>query len=233
VNVEATRKLIETAKSVGVRRVLLVSSAHVYGEEGENISEDVRKHPSGFYARSKLDVEEIALAQRSVGFEVVIVRPPLVYGPNARHNLLKMMHAIDRGRYFHLSRQNPIRSFLSTDNASHAIIHLLERGVDGCAYNLSDRYPYTLREFADSIAKEMGRQSPRTLPYGLVKVLAYCATPLTGTKLKPPLNQVSLRKITNNFTLDTNRLARTGFVWSGTETASLHDMVHSYLRLNH
>ncbi len=231
VNVEATRKLIETARSAGVRRVLFVSSAHVYGEEGENISEDVHKHPLGFYGKSKLEAEEIALASRAVDFEVLIVRPCLVYGPNVRHNLLKMIHAIDRGRYFHLSGQNPMRSFLSTDNASRAIVHLLEHGVDGCAYNLSDRHPYALREFVNSIAKKMGRNSPHTLPYRVIKALAYCATPLT--RIKPPLNRVSLRKITNSFTLNTDRLARTGFVWSGTEDAILHEMVRSYLSSHH
>ena len=98
-NTLGTLRLAQQAAAAGVKRFVFVSSVKVNGEEREEAySEDDRPAPIGPYAISKHDAE-IGLweiADRS-GMEVVVIRPPLVYGPGVKANFLSMMRWLYRG----------------------------------------------------------------------------------------------------------------------------------------
>ena len=98
-NTLGTLRLAQQAAEAGVRRFVFVSSVKVNGEErDEAYSEDDRPDPIGPYATSKRDAELglWEIAERS-GMEVVVIRPPLVYGPGVRANFLSMMRWLHRG----------------------------------------------------------------------------------------------------------------------------------------
>ncbi len=95
VNVEGTLRLARQAAEVGVRRFLFVSSIKVNGEHslrGHPFTADQPSAPGDPYGVSKCEAEDglRALSQDS-GMEVVIIRPPLVYGPGVKANFLAMM----------------------------------------------------------------------------------------------------------------------------------------------
>src|ERR1039458_3075711 len=100
VNVDGTEALARAAAEQGVRRMVFVSTAKVNGEStsGRPFSEGDPPDPQDPYAVSKWEAEE---ALRSVaaetGLEVVIVRPPLVYGPGVRANFSRLMMLVERG----------------------------------------------------------------------------------------------------------------------------------------
>ncbi|MEM9388425.1 MAG: SDR family oxidoreductase [Pseudomonadota bacterium] len=104
VNVAGTRRLAEQAARVGVRRFVFVSSIKVNGESTGGAQEPPifrsadRPAPQGAYALSKIEAERalFEIASRT-GLEVVIIRPPLVYGPGVRANFLRLMTWVDRG----------------------------------------------------------------------------------------------------------------------------------------
>jgi nucleoside-diphosphate-sugar epimerase len=230
VNVEGSRLVLQESDKRGVRRVLLASSAHVYREHcGEDIPEAAAIGNEDFYSKTKAAMEELA-GDFDRRVELVIARPCLTYGPGVRFNLERLMRALDRGYYFHLRGEEPKRSFLSVHNAAAAMVHLLEAGSDGQAYNIADEHPANLVEFVDRLAALMKCSTPRRIPCGLARAAAHVLTPLEKLGFKAPISHQALAKLTETFTISTKKLAATRFEWPDTGEIGLREMVESYQR---
>ncbi|MFT4184555.1 MAG: NAD-dependent epimerase/dehydratase family protein [Rhizobium sp.] len=95
VNVDATVNLARQAASAGVRRFLFLSSIKVNGEAtapGRPFTASDIPHPQDPYGQSKLEAEEALLAVGAqTGMKIVIIRPPLVYGPGVKANFASLM----------------------------------------------------------------------------------------------------------------------------------------------
>lgn len=100
VNVSGTLKLARQAADIGVRRFVFISSIGVNGNEtrGRPFTAADTPAPHSAYAESKYEAE-IALRNLAseTGLEVVIIRPPLVYGPRAPGNFNRLLRALHRG----------------------------------------------------------------------------------------------------------------------------------------
>lgn len=101
INVEGTMRLAQQAAAVGVRRFIFVSSIKVNGEAtvlGHPFTANDVPMPQDPYGVSKMEAEQ-GLRELSVqtGMEVVIIRPPLVYGPGAKANFASMVQWLKRG----------------------------------------------------------------------------------------------------------------------------------------
>jgi nucleoside-diphosphate-sugar epimerase len=99
-NVQATMRLAEAAARVGVRRFVFVSSIGVNGNRthGAPFTESDPPAPVEIYARSKLRAEEALRSMCPVaGIELVVVRPTLVYGPEAKGNFRRLMRLASSG----------------------------------------------------------------------------------------------------------------------------------------
>lgn len=101
VNVEGTANLARQAAATGVRRFVFLSSIKVNGEftnVGQPFSADDLPAPEDPYGVSKHEAEQLLRQIASeTGMEVVIIRPPLVYGPRVRANFDSMMRWLVRG----------------------------------------------------------------------------------------------------------------------------------------
>src|SRR5438552_7018239 len=99
VNGDAAVRLAEAAAG-SVRRFVFLSSAKVHGEDSGSgtYTEDDALDPQDSYGRSKLEAER-ALTDTAArcGIELVIVRPPLVYGPEVKANFLRLLDWLDSG----------------------------------------------------------------------------------------------------------------------------------------
>lgn len=120
VNVAGTVNLARQAAAAGVRRLVFISSIKVNGErtpEGRAFSADDPPAPAGAYASSKSEAETALreLAEAG-GMEVVVIRPPLVYGPGARANFLRLLRWIDRGLPLPFGRVRNRRSLVALPN---------------------------------------------------------------------------------------------------------------------
>jgi nucleoside-diphosphate-sugar epimerase len=163
INVEGTERLLESTRGRGVRRVVFVSSVKAQAEQTPHaIDETYPAEPTTPYGRSKLAAERLVLTEAARrGFEAVCVRFPLVYGPGQRGNLVRMIAAIDRGRFPPLPAGNR-RSMLHVENAVEALM-LAGRhpAAAGRTYTVTDAVPYSTREIYDLIRKALGK-SPVT-----------------------------------------------------------------------
>ncbi len=121
-NVSGSLRLAEQAASAGVRRLVYLSSIKVNGETGVFRETDAPS-PEDPYGVSKCEAENglRAIAARS-GLEVVIIRPPLVYGPNVKGNFQWLMHAVARGVPLPLGAVHNSRSFVALDNLVDLIV---------------------------------------------------------------------------------------------------------------
>ncbi|MBN2071479.1 MAG: NAD-dependent epimerase/dehydratase family protein [Candidatus Krumholzibacteriota bacterium] len=87
-NVELTRKVMQASVFCGVKRVLHLSSAGVYGPTGGNVfTEEDRLSPSNHYEESKVAAEEVVSEIAGSFIRTVIIRPEFVYGPRDMHLL--------------------------------------------------------------------------------------------------------------------------------------------------
>jgi len=130
VNVEGTARLARQAAAKGVQRFIFVSSIKVNGDFTEinrPFSVDDLPAPKDAYGVSKHEAEQVLREiSAETGMEMVIIRPPLVYGPNARANFGLMMRCLALGLPLPLSAlSNNRRSLVAIDNLVHLIMTCL------------------------------------------------------------------------------------------------------------
>jgi nucleoside-diphosphate-sugar epimerase len=130
INVNATINLAHQAAEVGVRRFIYLSSIKVNGEftePGEVFTAEDTPLPQDPYGVSKLHAElGLRAIASKTGMEVVIIRPPLVYGPGVKANFLRMMRWLSRPIPLPLGAINNLRSFVALDN----LVDLIVRCID-------------------------------------------------------------------------------------------------------
>jgi len=101
VNVDGTLNLAMQAAKAGVKRFIFVSTIKVNGERttaNDPFTADQLPSPSDPYAISKYEAESgLRLIAAKTGMEVVIIRPPLIYGPGVKANFLSMMKWLHTG----------------------------------------------------------------------------------------------------------------------------------------
>jgi nucleoside-diphosphate-sugar epimerase len=124
INVEATRHLAQQAATAGVRRFVFLSSIKVNGEATTDrlYTELDAPAPEDSYGISKREAEDMLrdIAART-GMEVVILRPPLVYGPGVKGNVLRLLQWIDLGLPLPLASVHNSRSMIHVGNLAEAI----------------------------------------------------------------------------------------------------------------
>ena len=209
VNYEGTRNLCAALESVGVPKALVfVSTVAVYGcESGELISEEHPLNGETPYAKSKIMAEEF-LSKWCKKHNVVlsILRPSLLAGKNAPGNLGAMVNGIRKGLYFNIAGGQVRKSVLMAEDIARLIPLLIEKGG---IYNVCDTKQPTFGEISVSVAKQLGKRTPISIPYWMAWCMAKVGD-LLGSKA--PINSYKLEKMTQNLTFS-NEKARKELCW--------------------
>ena len=126
VNVIGTMNLARQAASAGVKRFVFISSVKVNGEltqPGCAFTEADAPSPQDAYGQSKHEAEQgLRQLSAATGMEVVIIRPPLVYGPGVKANFAALIRAVKRGWPLPLGAVHNQRSFVAIDNLVDFIV---------------------------------------------------------------------------------------------------------------
>ncbi|MDO9046106.1 MAG: SDR family oxidoreductase [Methylobacter sp.] len=125
VNLHGTVNLANAAAKAGVKRFVYVSSIKVNGEytEGQPFTAQDAPNPQDPYAVSKWRAEQALLKlSEETGMEVVIVRPPLVYGPGVKANFASLLNVVNKRLPLPLSCINNTRSMIYVGNLADALI---------------------------------------------------------------------------------------------------------------
>lgn len=172
-NVDDTLALARTAAQVGVRRLVFVSSVKVNGEftlPGKAFQPEPCQPPQDPYGLSKWEAEQ-ALRElaAATGMEVVIVRPPLVYGPGVRANFQSLLTAVRRGLPLPLAcATRNRRSLVGVDNLVDLLLTCARHpAAAGQTFMASDGEDLSTAELLRRIGLAMGRPArlwPLPLP---------------------------------------------------------------------
>ena len=126
VNVAGTLNLARQAADAGVKRFVFISSVKVNGEisqPGRPFTEADSPNPQDAYGQSKHEAEQgLRQFAADTGMEVVIIRPPLVYGPGVKANFAALMRAVQRGWPLPLGAVHNQRSLVALDNLVDFIV---------------------------------------------------------------------------------------------------------------
>jgi nucleoside-diphosphate-sugar epimerase len=176
VNVAGTEQLARSAAANRVKRLVYVSSIKVNGEEtreGRKYAETDAPDPQDPYGVSKC---EAGLALQRVaaetGLEVVIIRPPLVYGPGVKGNFVQMLKVLVRGTPLPLASVKNLRSLVYVGNLVDALIVCATHPyAAGQTYLVSDGEDISTSGLLRQLADAMGCPSRLfSCPPGLLKL---------------------------------------------------------------
>jgi UDP-glucose 4-epimerase len=165
VNVNGTLKLAGQAAQAGVRRFVYVSSIKVSGEftdVGKPFAADGVPAPQDPYGVSKHEAEEL-LRKIAIetGMEVVVIRPPLVYGPGVKANFKSMMRWLARGVPLPLAAVTENRrSLVALDNLVDLIVTCLNHpAAANQTFLVSDGEDLSTAQLLKRMGAAMGRQA--------------------------------------------------------------------------
>jgi len=163
-NTEGTLNLAQQAAVAGVKRFIFISSAKVNGEmtpPGQSFKPDDEAIPTDPYALSKYEAEQGLLKlARETDMEVVIIRPPLVYGPGVKANFASMMKWINKGIPLPFGAIHNQRSLVALENLVSFIIHCIDHPkAKNEIFLISDGEDVSTTELLQKVAVALGKKS--------------------------------------------------------------------------
>ena len=167
VNVAGTERLAHVATAHGVRRFVYISSVKVNGAGCKKpFTEYDIPAPDDPYGISKREAEQVLHhIAGDTGLEVVILRPPLVYGPGVKANFLSLFKIVDRGIPLPLASINNHRSLIYLGNFIDAITSCINQPkTAGQTYLVSDDEDVSTPELIQRVAVALGRPA-RLFPF--------------------------------------------------------------------
>jgi nucleoside-diphosphate-sugar epimerase len=161
VNTAGTEQLARTAAAMGVRRLVYVSTIKVNGEAthgDKRFTEDDAPGPQDPYAVSKWEAEqELHRVAGETGLEVVIVRPPLVYGPGVKGNFAQMMRVVARGFPLPFASVHNLRDLIYVGNLADVLIACVGHpAASGNTYLVSDGEGISTPDLLSQLGRAMG-----------------------------------------------------------------------------
>ena len=209
VNYQGTVNLCKALENTGIPKTLVfISTVAVYGcEFGELIDEYHPLNGASPYAKSKIMAEEY-LTKWCLDHQVRlgILRPSLLAGKNAPGNLGAMVKGIQKGFYLNIAGGKARKSILMAEDIAHLLPLLEEKGG---IYNVCDSYQPTFGEISASVAKQLGKHKPISIPYWIAWCMAKVGD-LLGSKA--PINTYKLDKMTKSLTFS-NEKAKKELKW--------------------
>lgn len=181
VNVDGTLSLARQAAAAGVRRFVFLSSVKVCGEftsPNAPFVETAAPRPQDPYGVSKLEAELGLLElSRASGMQVVILRPPLIYGPGVRANFLSMMRWLQRGVPLPLGSIVNRRSLIGVGNMVDLICTCLRHpAAAGEVFLASDGEDLSTPELLKRLAAALDTKARLLpIPAGLLEGVAALA----------------------------------------------------------
>lgn len=200
VNVDATVRLAEAAIGT-VRRFVFLSSVKVHGEDSGAgaYTEADALHPEDPYGRVKRDAElalDKVVAEGEM--ELVMIRPPLVYGPGVRGNFLRLLRWVDSGVPLPFASVLNRRSLIFLDNLVDAISRCVEHPEARGPLLFSDAESVSTPELAARMARALDRPArPLHVPPALLRM----AGAVSGRRGE-------IRRLTCSLVVDASRAGR-------------------------
>ena len=209
INYQGTVNLCMALEKVGLPKALVfISTVAVYGcEYGDMITEEHQLEGDSPYAKSKIMAEEFLTKWCSKhGVTLGILRPSLLAGKNAPGNLGAMVNGVRKGFYMNIAGGKVTKSILMAEDIARILPLVAEKGG---VYNVCDTRQPSFGELSVSVARQLGKSKPISIPYWIAWCMAKVGD-LLGSKA--PINSYKLVKMTQSLTFS-NEKARKELGW--------------------
>lgn len=209
VNYQGTVNLCSALEKVGVPKALVfISTVAVYGcEFGDLITEEHPLNGDTPYAKSKIMAEEyLSEWCKKHDVSLGILRPSLLAGKNAPGNLGAMVNGVRKGFYMNIAGGKVTKSVLMAEDIARILPLIAEKGG---VYNVCDTRQPSFGELSISVARQLGKRKPISIPYWMAWCMAMVGN-LLGSKA--PINSYKLEKMTQSLTFS-NEKARRELNW--------------------
>lgn len=221
-NTEASVNLARQAAQAGVKRFVFISTAKVHGEGRDApYGESDTPVPFDAYATSKWEAEQqLAKVAADTGMELVILRPPLVYGPQVGANFLKLMGLVARSVPLPLGAIHNRRSMVFISNLVDAICQSISHPkAAGHTFLVSDGQDVSSAQLVQLLANALGKRA-WLIPVPVVILK------LAGTLLG---KQAQIERLTGSFAVSNALLCQTlGWKPPFSLKEGLHQTAHWY-----
>jgi polyketide synthase len=220
VNVQGTDNVVTAARAAGVERLVHFSTTDVYGYRGsETVTEaDPGRGFSNWYAETKRRAEDRI---RRAGLPAVILRPATVYGPGSREVVGEIAQALRHRSMLLIDGGRAVAGLVYVENLVDAAIRAA--GVEsaaGEAFNVTDGWEVTWRQFTDDLARGLGHPRARwSLPFGVADALGLgleqgyrVVRRATGVSTRPLLSRQAVHVLGNNQRFSNEKI-RTRLGW--------------------
>jgi nucleoside-diphosphate-sugar epimerase len=174
-------RVVEAARRSGVRRIVHVSTADVYGPDHvDRVTEKDRLRPRHAYERLRLH-EEHWLREAAADLEVVVLRPARVFGEGDDWVLPRLLESLVVGRVWLPRGGRVAQTFVAADDVGRACLAASDRGQPGHSY-LVGGFDSTWRELLESAVRAVGVGGTIVnLPYDLLYLKALATETITAT----------------------------------------------------
>jgi len=174
-NVEGTRRLTRACVEAGVERLVYLSSIKAVGEGAEmDYRETTPCRPRSYYGQSKLEAEAALREMAQDRLETVILRPPLVYGPEVGKSFLRLMKIVRRRLPLPLGLVRNTRSMVYVGNLVDAIrVCLTHSGAVGELFHVADSEALSTPQLVSELTRlQEHRLWLAPVPPGVLRLLA-------------------------------------------------------------
>lgn len=173
-NVDGTLNLARQAANLGVERFIFISSIGVNGNSNRSpFTEDDWPRPEGAYAQSKSEAERgLWVLGHETGMDIIVVRPPLVYGPNAPGSFGSLVRLVEKGIPLPLGAIHNKRSLVALDNLVDLIITCTDHpAAANQTFLAADGEDLSTSDLLRRVAAAMGKPSRLIpVPAGLLQL---------------------------------------------------------------
>lgn len=181
INVDATLNLARAAASTGIKRFIYLSTAQVLGEQSFDsvaLNDENPAAPSTYYAETKLAAERglLEISERT-DLDIVLLRPPLIYGPGLKSNLRRLMQWVDKRLMLPFGKATAPRSMIYVGNLASAVSRVLaQRGGPTGPFLICDESHLSTRDTCIRIGELLDRPARLVaVPPSLVLAVARLA----------------------------------------------------------
>ena len=157
INRDGAIRLAEQAAEYGVKRFIYISSIGVLGDKTESKAFDNNSpyNPINQYTHSKMEAEKsLLLLSKKTNMEIIILRPPLVYGPGAPGNFNRLLKLLFRFRVLPFGSFTAVKSMVSLQNLCDLIVHCLDVDLPkNNVFAVTDNSDWTMKELIELLAR--------------------------------------------------------------------------------
>ena len=208
INVGGTSNVVNTAADAGVRRVVLFSTIAVYGPSGCRIlTEDSTPCPETFYARTKLEAEQIVLKAKGKDRNPLgtVLRFGAIYGSRIKGNYERLTHALAKFRFIPIGNGLNRRTLIYDKDVGRAVVQAaFHPEAAGKLFNVTDGKFHTLNEIIGVICSGLGRRPPRlSLPVEPTRtMIRFMESGISAFGFKSPVTSEMIDKYTEDIAVD-------------------------------